>query len=65
MIWAEEDFACIASLSTRCPGALDIGLAQVQKLLADPRLLQVVPYTRSRMRAAASSATGRVRSGCW
>lgn len=64
MEWAAEDVAYIGSRSTRYPGALDIELDWAKEALADPRLVQVVPYPRSRVGAAAfigySAAADRV-----
>lgn len=64
MVWAAEDVAYISSRSTRYPGAFDIDLGWVREALADPRLVQVAPYPRSRVGATAfigySAAAGRV-----
>ncbi len=63
-MWAPEDVAYIASRSTRYPGALDIDLDWVKEALADPRLIQITPYPRSRVGASAfvghSAAADRV-----
>jgi len=51
--WAEEDANYIATRSQRYPGALDIDVEWTREVLADSRLVAVVPYPRSRMGAAA------------
>ncbi len=62
--WAEEDATYIASRSHRYPGALDIDVDWTREALADPRLVAVVPYPRSRMGASGlvgwSHSAGRV-----
>jgi len=50
---AEEDANYIATRSRRYPGALDIDVDWTREVLADSRLVAVVPYPRSRMGAAA------------
>ena len=51
--WAEEDANYIATRSRRHPGALDIDVEWTREVLADSRLVAIVPYPRSRMGAAA------------
>lgn len=51
--WASEDVAYIGTRSKRYPGALDIEVSWVQEVIADPQLVQVTPYPRSRTGAAA------------
>lgn len=50
--WAEEDAGYIASRSKRYPGALDIEVEWTREVLADPRLVAIVPYPRSRVGAS-------------
>lgn len=61
---AEEDATYIATRSHRYPGALDIDVDWTREVLADPRLVAVVPYPRSRMGASGlvgwSRGAGRV-----
>lgn len=57
MEWAPEDVAYIGSRSERYPGALDIDVSWVEEVRADPHLVQVTPYPRSR--AGASAFIGR------
>lgn len=51
--WSSEDVAYIGTRSRRYPGALDIEVAWAQQVLADPQLVQVTPYPRSRTGASA------------
>ncbi|WP_346924581.1 hypothetical protein [uncultured Arthrobacter sp.] len=51
--WASEDVACIGTRSQRYPDALDIEVGWAQEVVADPQLVQVTPYPRSRTRASA------------
>lgn len=46
--WASEDVACIGTRSQRYPDALDIEVGWAQEVVADPQLVQVTPYPRSR-----------------
>ena len=62
--WAPEDIAYLQTRSQRYLGALDIKLDWVQEVVADPQLVQVMPYPRSRTGASAfigfSPSAGRV-----
>ncbi|MDQ3464080.1 MAG: hypothetical protein M3500_05120 [Actinomycetota bacterium] len=62
--WAEEDAEYIASQSKRYPGALDIEVEWTREVLADARLVAIVPYPRSRVGASGfvgwSPGAGRV-----
>ena len=62
--WAEEDAEYIASRSKRYPGALDIEVEWTREVLADARLVAIVPYPRSRVGASGfvgwSPGAGRV-----
>jgi hypothetical protein len=64
LFWAEEDAAYIRSRSTRYPGALDIETEWTVEVLADERLVQLVPYPTSRVGATGligySPSAGRV-----
>jgi hypothetical protein len=51
--WAPEDVAYISTRSQRYPGAIDIEVDWLQEVLADPQLVQVTPYPRSRSGASA------------
>lgn len=62
--WAPDDAAYVRTRSQRYPGALDIEVSWAQEVVADPELLQVTPYPRSRPGASAfigfSPSAGRV-----
>lgn len=51
--WAEEDANYIATRSRQYLGALDIDVEWTREVLTNSRLIAVVPYSRSRMGAAA------------
>lgn len=51
--WTSEDVAYIGTRSKRYPGALDIKVGWTQEVVADPQLVVVAPYPRSRTRASA------------
>lgn len=51
--WAPEDVTYIRTRSQRYPGALDIEVEWAQETVADPQLVQVTPYPRSRTGASA------------
>jgi len=53
MRWADEDVRYIQACSHRYPGALDISLEWAHEALADPHLVEVTPYPRSRLKASA------------
>ena len=62
--WAPEDVAYIGTRSQRYYGALDIEVDWAHEVVADPQLVQVTPYPRSRTGASAfigfSPSAGRV-----
>ncbi len=62
--WDEEDATYIATRSERYPGALDIAVEWTREVLADVRMIAIVPYPSSRMGASAfvgwSPSAGRV-----
>lgn len=51
--WSSEDVAYIRTRSQRYPGALDIEVGWAQQVVAEPQLVQVTPYPRSRTGASA------------
>jgi len=50
--WDPEDVDYIQSRSMRYPHALDIRVDWTHEALADPLLVEVTPYPRSRLRAS-------------
>lgn len=64
IVWASEDREYIGTRSQRYSGALDIEVDWAHEVVADPQLVQVTPYPRSRTGASAfigfSPSAGRV-----
>jgi hypothetical protein len=64
LYWTEDDSAYIRSRSARYPGALDISPEWTQEVLADARLVELVPYPGSRVGASGfigmSASAGKV-----
>lgn len=52
-MWEQEDLEYIGSRSARYSGAVDIQEDWVAEAMADPGLVEVSPYPRSRMGASA------------